>query len=243
MSRFRSWAGLVGSLAGMFATARPAYLTPPRSLAAARGPLPPEAIRRRASLNSRSRRLRSSSKPARRAGSSAGVARMAPAASRSSASSCSPSIPAAGRAGGDGALRDDLEEADSAGAPHMRAAAQLDREGLERVAVHVGLLAHGDDAHLLAVFLAEEGERAGLLRLIRRHQARRHFAVLADKGVDLGLDDADVLGRERARLAEIEAQPVGRHQPALLRHVLPQAPAQRLVPQMRHAAVGWHRAH
>src|SRR6185312_10575655 len=147
----------------------------------------------------------------------------------------------AAHAGGDGALRDDLEEADIAGAADMRAAAQLDREGLERMAVHVGLGAHGDDAHLVAVFLAEERQRAGLDRLLRRHEPRRHLAVLADAVVDLALDDADVLAREGARLAEIEAQPVGRHERALLRHMLAQAPAQCLMQQMRHRVIGAER--
>src|SRR6185312_14706487 len=109
---------------------------------------------------------------------------------------------------------------DIAGAPDMRAAAELDRERLRRMTMSVLFLAHGDDAHLLAVFLAEERERARLHRFRRRHQPRRYRAVLADAIVDLGLDDAEILGRQRARMAEIEAQALGRDERALLRHML-----------------------
>ena len=65
-------------------------------------------------------------------------------------------------------LRQDLEIADIAGAPHMRAAAQFDRIG-RLVAL---AMAHRDDAHLFAVFLAEQRHRAHLDRGVRRHQPR-----------------------------------------------------------------------
>ena len=50
------------------------------------------------------------------------------------------------------------DETDVAGAPHMGAAAKLDRPSHGVAAA----LAHGDDAHLVAVFLAEQRARAGL---------------------------------------------------------------------------------
>ena len=59
--------------------------------------------------------------------------------------------------------------------------------------------------------------------------------------VDLGLDGADILGRERLRLAEVEAQAVGRHQRALLGDVGAEPPAQRLVQQVGGRVVGAQR--
>ena len=64
----------------------------------------------------------------------------------------------AAHAGRDRAFADDRDEADVAGAADMGAAAQLDRIGALVVAVLDR--AHGDDAHLVAVFLAEQRARA-----------------------------------------------------------------------------------
>src|SRR6185437_14550644 len=141
-------------------------------------------------------------------------------------------------AGGDGALRDDLRKADIAGAADMSAAAELDREG-----ALYGLVgaAHGDDAHLLAVFLAEERERARLDRAVRRHEAGRHLAIGADAGVHLILDPADIRRTQRPRVAEIEAHMIARDERSLLRHMLAEAPAQRLVDEVRHRMVGAQR--
>ena len=57
-------------------------------------------------------------------------------------------------------------EPDVAGAAHMRAAAEFDRPA-QRVA---GPLTHRHDAHLVAVFLAEQRARAGGPRIVQRHQ-------------------------------------------------------------------------
>ena len=61
--------------------------------------------------------------------------------------------------------------------------------------------------------------------------------VEADARVDIGFDGAQVLGRERLGLAEIETQAVGRDQRALLRDVGAQAPAQGLVQQVGRGVV------
>ena len=90
-------------------------------------------------------------------------------------------------AGRDRRLRHDLEEADVAGAPHMRAAAQLGGE-----------IAHADDAHFVAVFLAEQRHRTGLDRLVVLHQPRLDRDVAADLLVDQPLDLADLLRRSAA---------------------------------------------
>ena len=82
----------------------------------------------------------------------------------------------AAHAGGDAALGDDLEQADVAGALHVRAAAQL------------AARADVEDADLVAVLLAEQHHRAELLRLVDRHHARVGRVVLEDLGVDELLD-------------------------------------------------------
>ena len=82
-------------------------------------------------------------------------------------------------------LRHDLEEADVAGAPDVRPAAQLGGE-----------LAHPDDAHLVAVLLAEQRHGPRLDGLVVLHQARFHRDVAADLLVDQPLDLADLLGGE-----------------------------------------------
>ena len=53
-------------------------------------------------------------------------------------------------------------------------------------------LAHGDDADLVAVFLAEQRARAGSARIVERHQARRHRRVLQHEVVGDVLDAARV---------------------------------------------------
>ena len=107
----------------------------------------------------------------------------------------------------------------------MRAAAQLYREG----PLVVARAAHRDDPDLVAVFLAEQRQRPFGDGAVRGQQAGAHGAVGANALVDLGLDRPDVLLRQRPRVAEIEAQPVGSDERALLRDVLAESPAQRLV--------------
>ena len=130
-------------------------------------------------------------------------------------------------AGGDGTLGDDAEQRDVAGAADMGAAAQLDRVGLAVLA-----LAHRDDADLVAVLLAEQRHGPGADRVVARHDPHRGLVVAAQEVVHLGLDRADLLGRHRAGLAEVEAQPVGGDQRALLRHVLAEMAAQGGVQQV-----------
>ena len=74
-------------------------------------------------------------------------------------------------AGGDRALAHDLEQADIAGPPDMRAAAELDGISVAG-ALAVGIDAHRHDAHLIAVFLAEQRQRAFGDGFVRRHQMR-----------------------------------------------------------------------
>ena len=97
--------------------------------------------------------------------------------------------------GRDGALADDADEADVARARHVGAAAQLDR--VSRAGIVAAIIdAHGDDADLVAVLLAEQRAGAGRDRLVDAHQPRDHGAVLADDAVDDGLDRATAPRRQ-----------------------------------------------
>ena len=131
-------------------------------------------------------------------------------------------------AGSDGTLAGDAEQGDVAGAADVGAAAQLDRVGAAVLA-----LAHRDDAHLVAVLLAEQRHGTGADRLVAGHDPH---AAPRRSGAGTRLTSAstapDLVGRHRARLAEVEAQPVGRDQRALLRHVLAQMPPQRGMQQV-----------
>ena len=80
----------------------------------------------------------------------------------------------------------------------MRAAAELAREAVDL-----------DDAHDLAVLLAEEHLRAELARLVDRRLEDPDGTVLEDLLVDEPLHLGALLGRERAIVGEVEAELVG----------------------------------
>ena len=106
-------------------------------------------------------------------------------------------------------------------ARYMGAAAQLDR-----------VVTRFDHAHDLAVFFAEEGDRPGLLGLFARRLRRRYGLVAQYLCVDEVLHAPDLLIGHRPEMAEVEPQPVGSHQRALLAHVVAEHLAQRPVQQM-----------
>ena len=200
---------------------RPANLTPPRSLASsvAAALPPPIAASRRASVNSRSSRRRSSTRPsdARRQLGGRGLERVRGLAQqlllvrRHGLRQRRRSAPRCGARPTATALSPTILKKPMSPVRRTCVPPQSSTEyGRGAVAV-VAILAHRDDAHLVAVFLAEQRHRAGVDRALGRHQPRRHLGVLADAGVDLGLDRLRCpRGRQRARMAEIEAQPVGR---------------------------------
>ena len=64
-----------------------------------------------------------------------------------------------------------------------------------------GPVADGDDAHLVAVLLAEQRHRPDLARLLLGHHLGVHGEVLREHRVDLGLDVAQHAGRQRPRCA------------------------------------------
>ena len=109
-------------------------------------------------------------------------------------------------------------------------------------ALPVGV-AHRHDAHLVAVFLAEQRARAGLLGVVERHQPRLDRRVLQHDVVGDVLDLRSIsCGGDRLGVDEVEAQAVGRDQRALLRDVIAEHQAQRLVQQVRRRMVGADRA-
>ena len=112
----------------------------------------------------------------------------------------------------------------------MRAAAELAGE-----AVHL------DDAHDVAVLLAEEHHRAELARLVDRRQERAHRPVLEDALVDDLLDALALLPRERLRVREVEAELVGPNGRARLAHVVAEHVLERLVQEVGRGVVGHRR--
>ncbi len=125
-------------------------------------------------------------------------------------------------AGGDAALAGDLEQADVAGARHVRAAAQFG-----------GVIAHLQHAHAFAVFFAEQRHRAEIQRFLHAHVVHFNRVVGAHLRIDLALDHRQFGGAHRLEVREVEAQPVRRDQRALLLHVGAQHLAQRGMQQVR----------
>src|SRR5208282_6637844 len=80
----------------------------------------------------------------------------------------------AAHACGNTAFSHHRDETDVAGAPHMRAAAQFDRPA-HRVAA---ALPHGDDAHLIAIFFAEQCTRARGDGIVAAQQPGNHRRIL-----------------------------------------------------------------
>jgi len=111
-------------------------------------------------------------------------------------------------AGRGGALGKNFERADVAGVGDVRATAQF--RAVERA----------EDAHPVAVFLAEEHHRAGILGFGERHLALRDRTRREDALVDEILDRADLRGGKLGSMREIETQLIGRDERARLVDVL-----------------------
>ena len=127
----------------------------------------------------------------------------------------------AAHAGGDAAFRHDLEQADVAGALHMGAAAQFGGE-----------VAHGQHAHFIAVFFAEQHHRAGFLRGFHAHHFGLDRQIVADHAVDHALQLGDLFCADRFAVGEVEAGALRIHQRALLRDMVAQHVAQRRVQEV-----------
>ena len=87
------------------------------------------------------------------------------------------------------AFRQDGEKPDIAQAVDMGAAAQFDRIGLFGF---VEIVAHGQHAHFVAIFFAEQGFGARGDGLIGGHQAGGGVGILPDHFIDLGFDRVPV---------------------------------------------------
>src|SRR5436190_1559287 len=148
----------------------------------------------------------------------------------------------AAHARSDRALADDGDQADVAGAPHVGAAAKLDRPAECVAALLARALAHRDDADLIAILLAEQGAGASLARLVHRHQARGDLVILQHHLVGDVLNTRKLFRTDRLRMHEVEAQPVRRHQRAALGDMVAEHQAQRLVQQVRRRVMGADRA-
>ncbi len=133
----------------------------------------------------------------------------------------------AAHAGGDRSLRDDADEADVAGAARMGAAAELDRKGARSDVDR--RMAHGDDAHFIAVFLAEQRARAGANGLVLPHQPRLDRRIVLHHRIGDLLDGGDLFLAQGLWMGEVEAQPVGRDERAFLRDMIAEHAAQRLM--------------
>ena len=101
-------------------------------------------------------------------------------------------------------LTDDGEQADLAGRARVSAAAEFDAEARDR-----------NDAHTIAVFLAEERHCA----LLDALHFSRHRIVVKDVCVDDLLDLGDLGRRDRREVREVKTQTVGRDEGARLLHV------------------------
>ena len=112
-------------------------------------------------------------------------------------------------AGSHATLRDNLEEADATRARGMDAAAEL----AGRAEAH--------HAHLVAVFLAEQGDGPQLLGLVERHVAVLvNVDILANHVVYHALHLAQLLVADFLEVREVEAQRVGADERTLLLHVV-----------------------
>jgi hypothetical protein len=94
-----------------------------------------------------------------------------------------------------------------------------------------------NDADLVAVFLAEQRHRAGFHRRVRRHQPRGDLGVFADAAFTTASTRVSSSCGDRARLADVEAQPVRARSGCPSAPHACRVPAQRLVQQVRRRVV------
>ena len=130
----------------------------------------------------------------------------------------------------------DRDQADVAGAPHMRAAAQLDRPA------HVSLpqLARPSRPRAPRRRISRRTARARRTRRASSSAISRVVtgAFCSTTSLAMSSTRSSSSARHRLGMREVEAQPVGRDQRALLRDVVAEHLAQRLVQQMRRRMVG-----
>ena len=117
----------------------------------------------------------------------------------------------------------------------MRAAAQFDGIGF----VGVRILAHGQHAHFVAVFFAEQRFRARTRSPDRSASAACETSEFwRMTALTSCLDALEFVRRHGFGMAEIEAQPIGRDERTLLRHMRAEHALQRGMQKMRRRMVG-----
>ena len=117
----------------------------------------------------------------------------------------------------------------------MRAAAQFDR--ISAVCVMI-VAAHGEHAHFVAIFFAEQRFGAGFDRLsvgIRRVETSEFWRMTAFTWFSMRSSSSGVTG---LGWREIEAQPLRRDQRTFLRHMRAQHALERGMQQMRGGMIG-----
>ncbi len=105
----------------------------------------------------------------------------------------------------------------------------------------LGINAHADHADLVTIFLAEQGESPLGDGLVRRHQMGLDRGVLEDHGVHPILHFTDLVAGHGLGMGEVEAEPPGLDQRALLRHMGPKHLAERLMQKMGRRMMGARR--
>ena len=97
---------------------------------------------------------------------------------------------------------------------------------------------HGHDADLVTVLLTEQRAGPRLDRRVDRHLAGDDRRIVEDGGIGQILDCGKVVGVDRLLVREVETQAVGGDQRSLLRHVVAERQAKRLVQQVGRRMIG-----
>ena len=118
----------------------------------------------------------------------------------------------------------------------MGAAAKLHGPGT--TTLFLGHATHLDNADLIAVFLAEQGQRTKLDGGVGGHDAGRDITVHADAFIDDLLHACKLVRLDGARMREIEPQPVRRDKRSLLRDMIAKHMTKRLMQKMCRRMVG-----
>ncbi len=92
-------------------------------------------------------------------------------------------------------------------------------------------------AHFVAVFLAEQCQRAEVERVLVRHLTHFRFDVASDLGVDQVLYAPQLVRAEGLEMREVETQTIRRNQRAFLLHMRAQHLTQRRVQEMRRRVI------
>ena len=85
---------------------------------------------------------------------------------------------------------------------------------------------HSQDADFIAIFFAEQRQRASLNRVIGGHQAGGNSLIAAYLRVHFGFNCCNISRRQRAIMGEIKPKPILSHHATLLCHMVAQRVAE-----------------